>query len=151
VAKELPVAKKIDAVIYVEPIGKGRPRLKGLRDGRVIAYTPAKTRATEALIQATIRGVVMEKGRFPDDMPLKMDLVLYRLRPKSLPKKVKIPVTKPDWDNGGKLVSDALEKFIYRNDSQITDARVRKRFGGPPRIEITLEEDTGDAPEELHD
>ena len=30
-----------------------------------------------------------------------------------------------DWDNGGKEVSDALEKIAYANDRQIINARVK--------------------------
>jgi Holliday junction resolvase RusA-like endonuclease len=60
----------------------------------------------------------------------------------STPKKVKIPTTKPDWDNSAKLVCDALEEYLYYNDSHLSDVRVRKRFGNPPRIEFTIEEDT---------
>ena len=45
-----------------------------------------------------------------------------------------------DWDNYGKLISDALEGIAYRNDRQVDDARCRKVFGdGEPRTEIALD------------
>jgi len=55
-----------------------------------------------------------------------------------------MPVSRPDYDNYAKLLTDALEKFVYKNDSQITRAIIKKRFGSPPRIELTIEEDTDD-------
>lgn len=37
-------------------------------------------------------------------------------------------VSKPDWDNIGKVVCDALNGVAWLDDSQVVDARVRKRF-----------------------
>jgi len=37
-------------------------------------------------------------------------------------------LVKPDWDNIGKLVCDALNRVVYRDDSQITKATVLKRY-----------------------
>ena len=51
---------------------------------------------------------------------------------------------RPDGDNMLKLLKDALRKFVYADDSQVTDCRFRKRFaaaGDPPRIELVMEED----------
>ncbi|MBA7577412.1 hypothetical protein ES708_19264 [subsurface metagenome] len=52
-----------------------------------------------------------------------------------------MPVARPDYDNYAKLLTDALEKFVYKNDSQICTALIKKRFGSPPRIELAIEED----------
>jgi len=125
-------------VIPVEPVGKQRPRTVRTKEGRVVTFTPPRTVWTENLI----RHRVMELGEyFERDVPLRVELTFYRQRPKSVPKKVRLPVSRPDWDNYAKLVMDALEKYAYHNDSQITTAIVQKRFGEPPRIEICLEED----------
>ena len=131
---------KIKTTILMEPVPKIRPR-HTVKSGKAITYTPKKVREAEAYIQARIQDIVMEKGAFGEGVPLKMEAVFYRQRPRSLPKKVKLPVTRPDWDNLGKLVTDALEKYIYPSDAQITTVIIKKRFGSPPRIELTLEED----------
>lgn len=127
---------KIETIIYVEPMAKARPR-STIIAGRVHTYTPKKTKNAEAMI----RTQVMELGAFGDGVPLRLEATFYRDRPKSLPKRVTMPVSRPDYDNYAKLLTDALEKFVYKNDSQITTALVRKRFGSPPRIELKLEED----------
>ena len=132
---------RIKTVILVEPTPKARPR-HTTKGNRVITYTPEKTRVAEARIQTRIQESVLEKGSFGEGIPIRMEATFYRLRPKSLPKKVIMPVTKPDWDNYGKLLTDALEKYVYANDSQITSAVIRKRYGSPPRIELILEEDS---------
>lgn len=47
---------------------------------------------------------------------------------------------KSDWDNIGKLPSDALNGIAYIDDGQIVDGRVRKYYSARPRIEIEIEE-----------
>ena len=121
----------------VEPVAKERPRV-AVKGGRTFVYTPKKTVYAEDQIRQRIMGL---NQYFERNIPVKLDAIFYRLRPKSLPKRVKLPITKPDWDQYGKLLCDAIEKFVYHTDSQVTDARIRKRFGTPPRIELTLEED----------
>jgi len=129
----------IHTIIFMEPVGKGRPRVT-MKSGRAIAYTPAKTAHAENLI----RDKVMElETFFPKEIPLRLIAIFFRDRPKNLPKKVEKPVTRPDWDNYAKLLTDALEKFIYANDSQITAAVIKKRFGSPPRIELMIDVDRG--------
>jgi len=127
--------------IYVEPVGKARPR-STVRKGRVITYTPQKTAHAENLIRDKTMGL----GRyFERGTPLELTAVFFRDRPKSTKKDVRLPVTRPDWDNYGKLLTDALEKFVYANDSQITTALIKKRFGSPPRIELEIEEDVDES------
>ena len=134
---------RLKATILVEPIGKARAR-HTVKDGRVITYTPERTRMTQLAIQLLIRQEVMRHGVFGGDQPIRLVATFYRLRPKSLVKRVILPIMKPDVDNSYKLLADALEKFVYQNDSQITTALIKKRFGSPPRIELTLEEDVGE-------
>lgn len=131
---------EIKATILIVPIGKARAR-HTVKGGRVMSYTPAKTRLAEAVIQSQIRQEVLAKGVFGGDQPIMLIATFYRPRPKSLPKRVTMPITRPDTDNCFKLVADALEKFVYDNDSQITTAIIKKRFGNPPRIELELKED----------
>lgn len=132
---------KLETEILVEPIGKARPRHRQLKDGRIIDYIPEPTLSTQGWIQVMIRNIVYKLGQFPPDVPIRMVATFYRLRPKSAPKKVTMPITKPDWDNLGKLVSDALNKFVYRDDAQLTTVTIKKRFGNPPRIHLVIEED----------
>lgn len=47
---------------------------------------------------------------------------------------------KSDWDNIGKLPSDALNGVAYIDDCQVVDGRVLKYYSPRPRIEIELEE-----------
>jgi Holliday junction resolvase RusA-like endonuclease len=133
---------RIKVTILVEPTPKARPR-HTVRGGRAITYTPKDTMMAEARIESKIQDALLDKGAwFSEGMPIRLEATFYRLKPKSALKNVKLPVTKPDLDNYTKLLTDALEKYIYNNDSQITAMLIKKRFGDPPRIELLLEDDT---------
>lgn len=75
-------------------------------------------------------------------------MTFYRPRPKahlrangevkdSAPK---APVTRPDVLKLARAVEDALTGVVYRDDSQITDELLQKRFGEPERVEVTVVE-----------
>ena len=135
------MAHKLRLTVLVAPEPKLRPRVV-IQDGKGRAYTPAKTKSTEAAIRASIFGRV---NCFFEG-PVKITAVFYRLRPKSAPKRIVLPATRPDLANYFALFCDALQEYAFRDDSQITTAVISKRFGVPPRIEFTLEEDNADLP-----
>lgn len=129
---------KIKKTIYVEPVGKARARTVRTRSGKTISYTPGKTVHAENLIRDKI---MEEEIFFPKPIPLRIIATFYRPRPKALAMRFILPTTRPDLDNYLKLLTDSLQKFIYDDDSQITTALIKKRFGSPPRIELELKED----------
>lgn len=129
--------QEVKITIYVEPEGKARPRTT-VKGGKTWSYTPGKTVKTEALIRETV--LKLDKY-FSEGVPLRVTAIFYREKPKSASKKVLLPATRPDLDNYFKLLTDALEKFVYKNDSQITTAIICKRFGSPPRIYLEIRED----------
>ena len=49
------------------------------------------------------------------------------------------PTVKPDWDNIGKIVADALNKIAYYDDAQIVDSQTRKFYSDRPRVEILIQ------------
>ena len=133
--------KRIECVIMVEPVAKGRPRL-GMAGGHAIAYTPKKTRTAEADIKAAIRQQAMSFNYcFDPKVPISMSATFYIEKPKSKPKKVAMPVSRPDIDNYAKTLMDACNQYVYPDDSQLTTVHFRKRYGTPPRIELVIQEE----------
>lgn len=47
-------------------------------------------------------------------------------------------VSRPDADNCLKIVCDALNGVAWNDDSQVVDARVRKRYGGEPSLSVCV-------------
>ncbi len=134
---------EISATILVEPVAKGRPRV-AVVNNHARAYTPQKTVRAEMQVIADIRHQLGELQPFSAGTPVKLTATFYRVRPKGLPKRVILPITRPDCDNYVKLLEDALNKFAFPDDAQITTMIVRKRFAEPgsvPRIELRLETD----------
>ena len=140
---------QIHITVPYEPTPKARPRARAFMVGKQIrtqVYNPTKTTNAEVFIRDYLITHGIEIMR---DCPLYVLAIFYRTRPKHLPKRVTLPIQKPDLDNYEKLVLDACEKFAYENDSQITTKVTAKRFADPgktPRIELFIEIDRGAIP-----
>ena len=122
------------------PFGKQRPRY-----GKGHTYTPQETREHEDLIAWEYRRQCGMR-RFPEGSEMIMIITAYfpipkranqELRGQMLDGKVN-PTGKPDWDNIGKLVADALNDVAYDDDKNIIDAHVMKRYSDDPRTEICI-------------
>lgn len=131
--------KTMECTIFTTPTAKGRPRLSA-RNGRAFAYTPAKTRNSEAEIRCLIREEVMKQGTFDKGVPLHLKAIFYIEKPKSKSKKVTSPVTRPDLDNYIKLLLDAINGYIVPDDSQIVSMTTSKAYGTPACIYLKLSE-----------
>lgn len=126
-------------VIPYNPVAKGRAR-----QGRNHHYTPYKTRNFEALVEQYGRQV-MGKSE-PITGACRMHLYLYREIPASWSntKKEKadsdmiFPTTKPDSSNILKAVEDALNGVVWKDDSQIVDHVVSKRYSKYPSLVIEV-------------
>lgn len=130
----------ITFTVLGEPVGKARQRVT-----KFGTYTPEKTVLYENLIKTEYRRQCNDY-RFDDKEPLRMTVKAEYLIPASAPKVKRAamakgeirPVKKPDWDNVGKVVSDALNKLAYRDDTQIVECTVRKFYSERPRITVTI-------------
>ena len=75
-----------------------------------------------------------------------MRITAYKPIPKSTSKRKTLqmldnvirPTKKPDWDNIGKIVCDALNKTAFHDDAQIVDGSVIKCYSEQPRIEVEI-------------
>ena len=138
--------------ILGEPQGKGRPRFSTVC-GHVKPRTPEETVLYENLVKTEYRRQTHE-FRFPDDAMLDVRVIAYYSIPKSVSKKKRQamldhkirPTKKPDFDNIGKVICDALNKIAYRDDAQIVDAQVRKFYSDRPRVVVTIRECGGETP-----
>ena len=130
--------RTVSFTFNLEPTGKARPRVV-VKNGRTMAFTPKRTAHAEQLIRAQ---VAAEGGGefFEAGVPLHLDIEFVMAKPPSAPKKRRWPVTKPDIDNCYKLVTDALERFLYSNDSQIVEVFMSKTYGEQPCIRLVASE-----------
>lgn len=129
----------IKVTVPAPPFGKERPRVcKG------IAYSPQKTRDYEKLV----RQCYLSSGGKIEMFKGPVAIIIYAVFgiPKSTPKskrqemlegKIR-PTKRPDWDNIGKIVCDALNGYAYHDDSQIVYAVVRKEYGQIPKVIVNI-------------
>ena len=119
-----------------EPKGKARPRVT--RGGKH-TYTPQETKLYQELVRTLTPKEYL-------DGPLEMEIKAYFKIPKSKSKKIKAlmesgdirPTKKPDFDNIGKIVADALNGTNYKDDSQIVKGTVEKWYSYQPRVEVMI-------------
>lgn len=123
------------------PVGKGRPRASTV-NGHARLYTPGKTRDYEARVALAAERAM--EGRTAFDGPVSVTFEAVFQIPKWSKRKVAaalagdiVPTTKPDWDNIAKT-SDALNGIVWRDDKQVADGRVVKRYGETPGVWITV-------------
>lgn len=132
-----------DFVVEGKPTGKGRPRFKRM-GSFVQTYTPEKTADYEKLVRLKFQntgGVITEK-------PVRVEIVAFFTPPKSTRKKDKIemlanrilPMKKPDVDNIAKIMLDALNQIAYKDDAQVIELSVRKRYAAKAKVTVHIEE-----------
>ena len=117
----------ITITINGEPRGKGRPRF-----GCGHAYTDAKTRAYEKLVQQTY----LATGGKRLTGPVRLFIVAHHGIPASWNKAArrlamdgKVPATrKPDADNISKIIMDALNSVAWEDDRQVVSLTVLKHY-----------------------
>jgi Holliday junction resolvase RusA-like endonuclease len=128
----------IEVRIPGEIRGKGRPRF-----GKGFAFTPAATRNAEAWVRSC---AAQAWTAAPLDGALSVSLEIGVLVPRSWPKKRRadalagalFPTGRPDLDNQMKLVGDACNGILWRDDAQIVRATVWRRYVEAPAAVLTV-------------
>lgn len=124
-----------------QPQGKGRPRV-GKVGAHARMFTPAKTVAYEGLIAHAAQAALA--GRPMLDGPVAINLFLDCQVPASWSGKKQraalagehMPTTKPDADNVLKAVCDGCNGVLWRDDVQVVDVRLRKRYAATPGVRV---------------
>lgn len=138
---------KVSFTVHGEPTGKGRPKFD-TRGPYVKAVTPKKTVNYETLVKMEYQAQCGETF-FHNNEALGMRITAYKPIPKSTSKKRILqmleglirPGKKPDWDNVGKIICDALNGVAFHDDAQIVDGRTIKRYSDKPRVEVEIWEE----------
>ena len=126
-----------------KPMGKERPRFS--RHG--ITYTPQKTKDYEEKVRLCC---LQENGRkyFDKNKQLDVWICAYFEPPKKVTKRFRElmlngmlpPICKSDIDNIAKIILDALNGFLYYDDSQVVNLCVIKRYLETPRVAVYIKE-----------
>jgi Holliday junction resolvase RusA-like endonuclease len=130
-------------VVDGTPKGKKRHRVDFV-SGRV--HEDAEGAKDEKLI-ADLARLAFGPGD-PVTFPVRVTITAVFALPPSWPKRYHIALEngeliphdqKPDKDNVDKLVLDALNEVVWRDDGQVSVGGTLKRYGSPERTEIVVE------------
>ena len=128
------------------PVGKRRPKFSTIH-GYAQAIKPKEDAIYENLVKLSFQSnKPQEYSLF--EKPIKIKIEAYFAIPKSFSKKkinmavegVINPQTKPDVDNIAKIICDALNNVAYKDDTQIIELTVVKRYALEPKVKVTLNE-----------
>lgn len=121
--------------------GKERPRVN---TNTGIVYTPVRTKDYETLIKQYF---LLKYPRYVTaEERIGIDIVAYMKIPKNT-SKIKeskmldgaiSPTKKPDIDNIAKVVLDALNKMVFKDDNQICKISVEKKYGKEEKLYIKI-------------
>ena len=125
------------------PRGKGRPRF-GRRGEFVAVWTDKKTLSYEESLSEA--GVMAMAGQEPRLGALSVRIDAAMAIPESWSRRKRqealsgdlMPTGKPDFDNIAKIVGDALNKIVWKDDSQIIVSSFRKFYSGSPGLTVSV-------------
>lgn len=128
------------------PVGKRRPKFSTIH-GYAQAIKPKEDAIYENLVKLSFQSNKPQEYRL-FEKPIKIKIEAYFAIPKSFSKKkinmavegVINPQTKPDADNIAKIICDALNNVAYKDDTQIVELTVVKRYALEPKVKVTLNE-----------
>jgi Holliday junction resolvase RusA-like endonuclease len=126
-----------------QPQGKARPKIVKIGGFSRMA-TPQKTVAYEGLVAHAAQ--LAMAGAAPIEGPCSVTLAIDCQVPASWSQKKQrmalagevLPTTKPDADNVVKAVFDGLNGVAWRDDVQVVDLRVQKRYAGTPGVRVVI-------------
>jgi Holliday junction resolvase RusA-like endonuclease len=115
----------------------GRPQpLQRHRMARSRSYDTAQNRRNKyAVQQAALQVLGAAK---PLSGPLAIEATFAFVRPKSAPKRRTMPEVKPDVDNLVKLLLDALNGVVWRDDAQVVEMRARKIYANVEQTRLVV-------------
>lgn len=127
-----------------QPYGKGRPRV-GSVHGRARMFTPEKTVNYENLVavcaQEAMAGAALIEGAVYVTLSIQCQIpASWSKKKQELAAAGKVyPTTKPDIDNVEKIIYDAINGVVWKDDVQVVDVRKVKRYGPVPGVSVRIE------------
>ena len=126
-----------------EAVGKGRPRVTTI-GGQARMFTPKKTANYETLIAMAAQQAM--NGRELIAGPVMMELAIRVAVAASWSKKKTaaalsgdvMPTKKPDADNVLKAICDGINGIVFKDDVQVVNVSLSKRFSVTPGVTVRV-------------
>lgn len=126
-----------------EAIGKGRPRVSTI-GGHARMFTPKKTANYESLIAMAAQQAM--QGRELIAGPVLLEMKIFVAVAASWSKKksaealqgLVMPTKKPDADNVLKAICDGINGIVFKDDVQVVNVSLSKRFSETPGVSVRI-------------
>lgn len=111
--------------------------------GHTQARQPAKVKRYEAYVLACAQRAMGDTPPFTGPVTLRICFNMQMPKAWSKTKRVEalshvvLPTKRPDLDNLCKAILDGFGGTLYKDDSQITDLIVTKRYASEPSVDVT--------------
>ena len=137
----------VKIVIPIEPVEQARPRYTS-RGRFVRVYDPPKVSQFKKDLGYWMQDYMTKRNIRRFETPLTVTFTFYRKLQKSLSKVererrlqgVHPPTVKPDLSNYLKSTEDALNEILWKDDAQIVEEHIVKKYAEEPRIELEIKE-----------
>ncbi len=125
----------IDITIPIKPVPKARPRFAGHQ-----VFTPSKTHAAENTIAVLVLNKMKLSGmQMIATGPVKVTAEFF-FKTAEKRKHETAKSSRPDVDNLGKTVLDALNGVAFKDDGQVSEFNCSKRYAEQDSIRLVIEE-----------
>jgi Holliday junction resolvase RusA-like endonuclease len=126
-----------------QPVAKGRPRI-GSRNGQAMMYAPEKTVNYEGVVKLfaaqAMRGRPLITGpvRLVMNVALQIPASWSGKKQRAARTGESLPTGKPDADNVIKMICDALNGVVWKDDSQVVNIDMCKRYSDEPSVRVRV-------------
>lgn len=124
-------------------VGKGRPKF-ARRGNFVSTYTPEKTANYENLVKLAAHSAMNSADPFASHVSCTIDVQVMPAPSWSNKKRMAAisgdirPTGKPDLDNVAKGILDAMNGIVFKDDSQVVELILRKRYAETAQASVEV-------------
>ena len=141
--------KPVSFVVPGEAVGKGRPRVSTI-GGHARMFTPQKTANYETLIAMAAQQAMAGRELIGGPVLVEMKILVSVAASWSKKKTAEalagdvMPTKKPDADNVLKAICDGINGIVFKDDVQVVNVSLSKRFSATPGVTVRVVPLVGD-------
>jgi len=135
--------KPVTFVVPGEAVGKGRPRVTTIH-GHARMFTPQKTANYESLIAVAAEQAMQGRELITGPVLVELKIAVGIAQSWSKKKTAQalagqvMPTKKPDADNVLKAICDGINGIVFRDDVQVVNVSMSKRFAETPGVLVRV-------------
>jgi Holliday junction resolvase RusA-like endonuclease len=135
--------KPVSFLVPGEAVGKGRPRVSTI-GGHARMFTPQKTANYETLIAMAAQQAMAGRELLAGPVMVEMKIFVSVAASWSKKKTAEalsgevMPTKKPDADNVLKAICDGINGIVFKDDVQVVNVSLSKRFSATPGVSVRV-------------